>query len=304
YRFKALSSIYTTTDGVSDLSKNSAVLNGTVRTNSSSADVYFEYGTSAIYGETISATPSSITAKSKEAITAQINGLVSEMVYHYRIKVVINSETFFGEDLTFKTFNNLTVEDVDGNSYNTVTIGTQTWMAENLKTTRYSNGDQIPNVPYFEDWRNLNTGARCENTNIPDFSSTYGFYYNWFAVHDNRNVCPAGWHVSTDAEWTTLTSLYTGGNQFAAVKLKEAGTRHWSSPNPAATNESSFSAIPGSFRTEVTGYSDPGEQGRWWTGTEFDSNNAWHRSLWRNSSYVDIGYNIKTSGLSVRCIND
>jgi uncharacterized protein (TIGR02145 family) len=304
YKFKAITSIYKSTDGVSGLSKNSAVLNGTVRTNNSSADVYFEYGTSTLYGETIPATPGSITAKSKETVSALINGLEPETVYHYRIKVVVNSETTFGEDLTFRTFNSLTVNDADGNIYNTITIGTQTWMAENLKTTRYSNGDQIPNVPYFEDWRNLNSGASCENTNISDFYSTYGLYYNWYAVQDNRNICPVGWHVPTDEEWTTLTNLYTGGYLFAAIKLKEAGTTHWNSTNTAATNESGFTALPASFRPEGTGFINPGEQGRWWTGTEFDSNNAWDRLMGRNASYVNREETTKTIGLSVRCIKD
>jgi hypothetical protein len=178
YRFKAITSIFKSSDGVSGLSKNSAVLNGTVRTANSSVNVYFEYGTSTTYGMTTTANPGFVEAKSKETVSAQIKDLQPEMVYHYRIKVDLNSETFIGEDLTFRTFNTLTVNDADGNVYNTITIGTQIWFAENLKTRKYSNGDQIPDVPYYGDWMNLTTGAICENTNVSNFSLTYGLYYN------------------------------------------------------------------------------------------------------------------------------
>jgi uncharacterized protein (TIGR02145 family) len=110
--------------------------------------------------------------------------------------------------------------------------------------------------------------------------------------------------VPTDDDWTTLANLYTGGDLFAAIKLKEAGTTHWTSPNLSATNESGFSALPGAFRPEMTGFVDPGEQGGWWTATEIDSDNAWNRSMWRNASSLNREKNVKTMGLSVRCIKD
>jgi uncharacterized protein (TIGR02145 family) len=304
YRFKALTSIYRSADGVSGLSKNAAVLNGTVRTNNSAASVYFEYGTSTSYGTTVIANPASVSPKSRVAVNSLIKDLEPEMVYHYRIKIDVNSETLYGEDLTFRTYNSLTVNDVDGNIYNTVTIGAQIWLAENLKTRSYSNGDPIPDVPNFEDWQNLISGANCENTNFSNFSSTYGLYYNWYAVHDTRNICPTGWHVPTDEDWTALTNYYNGGDLFASIKLKEAGTTHWNSPNPNATNESGFSALPGGFHPNINGFQDPGDTGWWWSSTEFNSSNAMYRFMGRYANYVNRGDDLKTMGLSVRCIKD
>ena len=130
--------------------------------------------------------------------------------------------------------------DIDGNDYKTVTIGTQVWMVENLKTTKYNDGTAIPNITDNTSWAALTTGAYCDNINTPSISTTYGRLYNWYAVDNNagtkvasnggKNVCPTGWHVPSDAEWTTLTT-YLGGESVAGGKLKETGTTHWQSPN-------------------------------------------------------------------------
>lgn len=309
YSFKALPSIYYLTDGAFDLSKTSAILHATVRTNGSAADVFFDFGTSLEYGQTITTVPAHVDAFNKESVSGSVTGLLPETVYHYRFKVVANAETFYGEDLTFRTFNTLTVNDIDGNTYNTITIGTQTWLAENLKTTRYSNGDTIPYVPdYFlwgniPGWGSLGTGARSENINVTDFHSTYGWFFNWYAVNDKRNICPSGWHVPTDSEWTTLT-LYLGGDIIAGVKLKESGTAYWAYPNLAATNESGFTALPGSHRPDGNGYIDPGWHGFWWTATEYDLSQAMSCTMANGSISVSRGKDNKTSGFSLRCIKD
>jgi uncharacterized protein (TIGR02145 family) len=145
-----------------------------------------------------------------------------------------------------------TVKDFEGNVYKTITIGTQTWMADNLRTTKYRNGDAIPEVTDSSAWINLITGAYCNynNTRNNDTIVSYGRFYNLYAVTDNRNICPTGWHVSTDAEWTTLTD-YLGGASVAGDKLKEKGTTHWESPNAGATNEIGFTALPGAIFTRV-----------------------------------------------------
>src|SRR4029078_12512714 len=134
-----------------------------------------------------------------------------------------------------------TVTDIDGNVYHTVTIGTQVWMVENLKTTKYRNGDLIgTTIPATLDISSESTpkyqwAYKGEESNV----ATYGRLYTWYAVADSRNVCPTGWHVPSDAEWTTLTT-YLGGESVAGGKLKENGTVHWESPNTGATNESGF----------------------------------------------------------------
>jgi uncharacterized protein (TIGR02145 family) len=309
YTFKALLSIYYFSNGVSDLSKTSAILHATVRTNSFPAHVSFDFGTSTDYGQTINATNSSVEAFRKEAVNSSVTGLLPETVYHYRLKVVVNSETFYSYDLSFRTFNTLSVNDIDGNTYNTITIGSQTWLAENLKATKYSNGDIIPYVNYYypegnsPGWGSLNTGARCENTNETDFHSTYGWFYNWYAVADARNICPAGWHVPTDNDWTLLTQDL-GMDILAGVKLKESGTSHWAYPNSAATNETGFSALPGACRPQGNGYIDPGWHGFWWTATEYDSYQAKSCIMANGAIYVSRGKDNKTSGFSVRCVKN
>jgi uncharacterized protein (TIGR02145 family) len=142
-----------------------------------------------------------------------------------------------------------TMTDQDGNEYKTIVIGTQTWMAENLRTTKYRDGTAIPNITDKTAWEALTTGAYCNynNTTSADTIATYGRLYNWYAATDSRNIAPAGWHVPTDAEWETLI-YYLGGFRVAGGKMKETGTTHWISPNTGATNESGFTALPSGLR--------------------------------------------------------
>ena len=132
----------------------------------------------------------------------------------------------------------------DGTTYQTIQIGSQLWMAEYLMETQYANTDAIPEVTDNGTWAGLSTGARCHNT--------YGTMYNWFAVDDARGLAPAGWHVPTMADWTTLATTL-GGTSVAGGKMKESGTTHWFSPNTGATNESGFTALPGGWRSESNG---------------------------------------------------
>lgn len=120
-------------------------------------------------------------------------------------------------------------------------------MAQNLRTTKYKNGDAVPNVSNNFDWSNLGSGAYCWYTNSNGFEQPYGKLYNWYAVIDSRGLCPTGWHVPSDAEWTTLTD-YLGGTSIAGGKMKETSTTHWISPDSGATNESGFTGLPGGNR--------------------------------------------------------
>ena len=196
-----------------------------------------------------------------------------------------------------------TVTDIDGNVYNTVTIGTQVWLVENLKVTHYNNGDPIPNVTDDTEWFNLTTGAYCDYNNIPDSSTTYGRIYNWYAVDDSRSLCPQSWHVPTNAEWTKLTT-FLGGASIAGGKLKEAGTLHWNAPNTGATNESGFTALPGSGRGDNGQFIGIGQYSTWYSSTEVNGGYSWHRGMSYTSSEVTDGYGPGMYGFSVRCIRD
>ncbi|PIS27806.1 MAG: hypothetical protein COT43_08625 [Candidatus Marinimicrobia bacterium CG08_land_8_20_14_0_20_45_22] len=197
-----------------------------------------------------------------------------------------------------------TVTDIDGNTYQTVKIGEQWWMAENLKVTHYRNGAEIPNITDNTAWSNLSTGAYCDYNNDVNNVITYGRLYNWYAVNDSRNIAPTGWHVPTDAEWQTLVD-YLGGESVAVGKMKEMGTTHWQTPNTGATNESGFLALPGGYRYGSGACGYVGGSGYWWSAAESSSYGAWGRGLSCNGSSVARGYyDGKQGGFSVRCVGD
>jgi len=194
------------------------------------------------------------------------------------------------------------ITDKDGNVYTSVTIGTQVWMKENLKTTKYNNGTTIPNVTDDTEWENLNTGAYCWYDNEITNKASYGALYNWYAVNTGK-LCPAGWHVPTDAEWTILID-YLGGKYFACGKLKETGTTHWGSPNAGATNETGFTALPGGYRLVDGYFLWMGYTGHYWSSTEGAPCCAWNRILFRDYDQVDINNYYKPAGNSVRCLKN
>ncbi|MFA5434038.1 MAG: fibrobacter succinogenes major paralogous domain-containing protein [Candidatus Paceibacterota bacterium] len=197
----------------------------------------------------------------------------------------------------------ITVTDIDGNVYHTVTIGTQVWMVENLKTTKYRDGTSIPNVTDNTAWSNLTTGAYCDYNNTPSNSSTYGRLYNWYVATNAHNIAPTGWHVPTDADWSTLTT-YLGFEFVVGGKLKEIGTTHWQSPNEGATNEAGFTALPGGHRHSNGAFDDIGYYGTWWSATDVSASDAWLRYMYYDYSIVTRDYNSKEVGLSVRCVRD
>ena len=194
--------------------------------------------------------------------------------------------------------------DIDGNIYDAVTIGTQTWMKQNLNVTHYRNGDAIlTNITDNGAWSNLTTGAYCNYNNDANNASTFGRLYNWYTVVDARNLCPTGWHVPSDVEWTTLIT-YLGGDHVAGGKLKEAGLTHWQSSNSGATNETGFTALPSGFRFVDGSYNDINHDGFWWSSTEYNTGEVWAR-------YMHYGYGStgsywvgKLTGFSVRCLKD
>jgi len=196
------------------------------------------------------------------------------------------------------------VTDIDGNVYHTVTIGSQVWMKENLRVTHYSNGDLIWNVTQSSKWIILKTSAYCNYANNPNIYFSYGRLYNWYAVHDPRNIAPNGWHVATDDEWTTLSN-YLGGNDTAGGQLKEAGDAYWPSPNTGATNSSGFTALPTGYRTNDGSYTAWGYVTFWWTSTPTnDSLSGWYRNVGYNYDSIGHGTIEKYYGFSIRCVMD
>ena len=199
-----------------------------------------------------------------------------------------------------------TVKDYDGNQYNTVTIGTQVWMKENLKTTKYNDGTPIPLITDNTEWTNLYTAGYCFYNNDADtYKSTYGTLYNWYAVNTGK-LCPLGWHIPNNEEWRILTD-YLGGESVAGGKIKEAGTSHWDSPNTGATNESGLSILPGGRREYVDGqFYSLGHETKIWSSTEGYLNGAYYWWLNYNDAEANEYYssNAKTYGISVRCLKD
>ncbi len=206
-------------------------------------------------------------------------------------------------DLTYGT-----ITDQEGNVYKTIVIGTQEWMAENLNTSIYRNGDAIPTNLDNAAWQSTTSGAWAYYNNDASYACPYGKLYNWYTCVDARHLCPTGWHVPTDAEWTVLTD-YLGVESVAGGKLKTTGTIEaasglWYSPNAEATNSSGFSGAPGGSRDFLGVYSLIGSHGGWWSSLEADTNFAWGRDLnYGNGSASRDDY-IKRDGFSVRCLRD
>ena len=197
-----------------------------------------------------------------------------------------------------------TVTDIDGNIYNTVQIGNQVWMSENLKTSRYRNGGLIPNVTDGTAWSILTTGAWSYYNNDVSNDAIYGKLYNWYTTLGDT-LCPTGWGVPTDAEWTTLTT-YLGGESVAGGKMKTIGTAYWESSNTGAINSSGFSVLPGGYRLNDGIFYYISINAYFWSATKYGNSNAWYRILSYDDSFVNrFNLGIRQSvGASVRCLRD
>jgi uncharacterized protein (TIGR02145 family) len=233
--------------------------------------------------------------------TSQITGLTAGTTYYVCAYATNSIGTAYGNIISFTTMQQVT--DFDGNVYHTIKIGTQIWMAENLKATHYRNGSLIQYVMDNTTWSNLLSGAYCDYNNDITKSEIYGKLYNWYAVHDSRNIAPLGWHVASFAEWETLIS-FLGGSGVAGGKLKETGFIHWTSPNTGASNETGFSALPGGQRDDIGSYLGIGNKAYWWTSTELITNWPGYASVSFNSGTLTDDFIEVERGLSVRCIKD
>ena len=200
--------------------------------------------------------------------------------------------------------NELLVRDCDGNTYKTVEIGTQVWMAENLQVTHYQDGTPIPNVSSDDAWSKLTTGALCWYENDPStYKDVYGALYNYYAVIDGRKLCPIGWHIPTKEEWLILEN-YLGGREIAGDKMKYFDSGLWKAMTPGGGNESGFCGIPAGGRGRLGSFGEGGEYATWWTATAHDPDFAWHWGLFPDQEGTRSNPGHKASGFSVRCVMD
>jgi uncharacterized protein (TIGR02145 family) len=253
-------------------------------------------------------------------------GLQPGTTYYARAFVTNAQGTAYGNQISFTTptgshlngditYGPLT--DQDGNTYATVTIGSQVWMAENLRATTYANGDPIPNVTESAlwGWDGPEEGAWCLFNNDPVFDQVMGKLYNWYAVYDPRNICPSGWHVPTELDWQAMElemgmpvedldlAQNRGVAEQVGLKLRTIGSQYWVDAMPA-TNESGFSGIAAGGRSIDGGFGNLALTARWWTATSAGGNNARTRGIFYSSAGFDATHVVYPAGHSVRCVMD
>jgi uncharacterized protein (TIGR02145 family) len=290
------------------------VTNFTTITASSGGNITYDGGVEILSNGvcwSVNANPTITDSKTVDAIgiaqfVSIVSGLTAGTTYHIRAYATNSAGTAYGEDATFTTLSSNTVTDAEGNIYNIITIGVQVWMAENLKTTTYHNGDLIgTSTPATLDISGESTPKYQWPVNgIESNVVVYGRLYTWYVVTDNRNICPTGWHVPSDTEWTTL-STFLGGEDVAGGKLKETGSTHWIGPNPGATNETGFTALPSGYRTWGEFSGNFGYTGYWWTSLENgDSSNGSGRWVNTENSSLHSDPLWKKEGFPVRCLRN
>ncbi|MEI7423283.1 MAG: FISUMP domain-containing protein [Prolixibacteraceae bacterium] len=244
--------------------------------------------------------------------TSSITGLTPGVTYYIRAYATNNIGTAYGNQITIATqinaiiFNsNLSygsVIDIESNIYKTIQIGSQLWMAENLKTTKYNDGIAIPLVTDNVAWNHLSKPGYCWYNNDANNKNTYGSLYNWYTVATEK-LCPTGWHVPSSGEFSAL-EIYLNGKSVLHGTLKETTTRHWLNSNSGATNEFGFTALPGGERIFDGTFSEIGHYGKWWTYSGINSINVWYFYLSSDSSGSGIEYTSQEYGYSVRCLKD
>lgn len=232
---------------------------------------------------------------------SRVTGLTGGTGYYVRAYATNSEGTAYGNEMFFIT----PLTDIDGNVYNIVIIGPQVWIGANLRTTKFRDNTDIPNITDNTTWGTLSTPAYCWYKNDEaSYKNSYGALYNWFAVSTDK-LCPAGWHIPGEKEWSDLSG-YLGGEDVTGGILKETGTNHWQSPNLGATNDYGFSALPGGYRTglAVGSCRAMGYLGFWWAATESEEIAAWGRQMTFDTEYLYSGTGLKKDGFSVRCVKD
>jgi uncharacterized protein (TIGR02145 family) len=263
--------------------------------------------------------------------TSNLFGLSPNTTYYVRAYAINSAGTAYGNQVSFTTIPGIvgisshscgaknvhnpiiaygSMTDQEGNVYRTVQIGSQTWMAENLKTTKYRNGTAIPNITSNTLWQNNTTGAYCSYNNNTSNDCPFGKLYNWYAVNNANQLCPTGWHVPRISEWVTLSDfLYPnldGDNVtlFAGAMIKSTSTEFWFSPNTEGNNSSGFSGLPAGMRYNTSSFSGLGSGADWWSSTSSTTENAQTSYVGSTAGALFRGSYLKIGGLSVRCIKD
>lgn len=239
-----------------------------------------------------------------KAFTSLINGLKANSSYYLRAYATNVAGTAYGNEVSFKTTDLIMTEitDIEGNVYGTIKVENQLWMAGSLKTTKFNDGTPIPLVTDNNSWAKLTTPAYCWYDNDENNKNTYGTLYNWYTA-SSSNICPNGWHVPSDQEWTAFaTSL--GGDAVAGGKMKETGFLHWLSPNTGATNSSGFTGLGGGNRNINGAYYNIYITGDYWSTTEYSTSEAWDRFLYARDQRLSREHYGKTIGFFIRCIKN
>jgi uncharacterized protein (TIGR02145 family) len=290
------------TNSASGVTITGAFLRGTINAGSSYCEeIEFEYGTSENYGTVVKSNPDKANCNMDISCKGYVSGLNPSTTYHFRIKARCPEGNLYGNDMTFKTSEySEQVTDVEGNVYNTVKIGSQVWMTENLKTTKYQNGEDIPNLPLNVSYTGLTQGAFCYYRYDDVINkSIFGPLYNYYAVSDNRDLCPSGWHIPRTDEWTLLNNYL---NPNSADRMKS--TSLWTISKSSVDNSSGFNALPGGYLREVNLFAGIGYSGSWWIKPA--NTNSFVANVFSLSNYnfgVIIAYD-KQNFFSVRCIKD
>jgi uncharacterized protein (TIGR02145 family) len=300
-----------TTTTVSSIATGTAVSGGTILSDGRAAITTKGVCWSTGANPTIALSAETNNGFGTAAFVSNISGLASNTTYYVRAYATNSVGTGYGNEVSFKTASpppTITVTDIDGNTYQTVTICNQIWTKSNLKVSKYRNGDVIPQVTDATQWVALTTGAWCYYANTTSNGTTYGKLYNWYAVNDSRGLAPIGYHIPSDAEWTTLTTCLAGaGGKMKELGTLNAGTGHWIQPNTGATNSSGFSGLPAGVRSAAIGtFQLINLQSYWWSSTQGGNGTigAWVRWLSYDVSGIGSGSGNKQGGYSVRCIKD
>lgn len=300
-----------TTTAVSGITTNSALSGGTITADGGAAITARGVVWSTTQNPTITLTTKTSDGLNIGTYTSNITNLSPNTTYYLRAYATNSAGTNYGNEISLKTAAPpiISVTDIDGNIYQTVTICNQVWTKTNLNVSKYRNGDVIPQVTDPTQWRSLTTGAWCYYNNDSANGPIYGKLYNWYAINDSRGLAPTGYHIASVNEWDALSTCL-GGNTISGGKMKETGTTHWRSPNTDATNFSGFTGLPGGDRTPNQVFSFDfygiGELGSWWTTNESNSTNGLVTGLTYNGGNFRPGwfYDSKNSGNSVRCVKD
>jgi uncharacterized protein (TIGR02145 family) len=278
------------------------------------------WGTSG--GPTVALSTKTTDGTGTGSFTSTLASLNGSTTYYVRAYATNSVGTAYGNEVSFTTSaafscGTSTVSDIDGNPYTTVSINTQCWMIENMKTSHYLNGDLIPIVTDNSAWGILTTGGRTwYNNDSSTYENPYGNLYNWYAVTDSRGLCPTGWHVPTDSDWNKLVIFLDTGadtsstsstqSSTAGGKLKSMGTVYWQNQSIGTDNSSGFSALPGGYRLANGSFSNIRTNVFFWSFTAYahNMNKAWYRNIYDNNGEVRRDTRDKIAGASVRCLRD